>query len=422
MKPSIMAYSRLKITVLFLLCMGTATWASDWPTHGHDNHRSGHTLEALKLPLLPQWKIVTDQSARPAWSEYPAPQDLWQNLYDNKPRLTSDHAFQMVVGKGRLYYGSSSNDKIMCHSIEDGSVLWTFMTGGPVRFAPTLDEDRVYVGSDDGAVYCLDAGTGREIWKHQPAFAVEKMMIYNRLCSACPVRTSVLIDQGIAYWAAGIFSQAQTGLQRYVIACRAQDGQVLWTKTPPKPLHGYALATQDQLFMPTGKSTPLSFDKSDGTLIGDFNANTRQGGSYAILSHDNKLLFGPHYSESGSYVEQYDANTRAEEGLGWGPGNHLVVTPSTCFYASDTTLSKYDWIDKERLWTVPSQYPDALILAGDLLFAGGNSQAAAMDTSAGAEVWKATVSGRVQDLVVADQCLFVSTSQGHIYCFRASEE
>jgi outer membrane protein assembly factor BamB len=232
----------------------------------------------------------------------------------------------------------------------------------------------------------------------------------------------VLIDQGIAYWAGGIFSGGQTGLQRYVIACRAQDGEILWTRTPPKPLHGNPLATQDQLFMPAGKSTPLAFNKSDGTLIGDFNTNTRQGGSYAILSHDNKLLFGPHYSESGSYVEQYDASTRAEEGLGWGPGNHLVVTPSACFYASDTTLSKYDWIEKKRLWSVPCRDGQALILAGDLLFAGGDAQVSAWDTAAGSQVWKASVSGQVQTLVVADQCLFVSTSQGHIYCFGSSEQ
>ncbi|MCF7974615.1 MAG: PQQ-binding-like beta-propeller repeat protein [Phycisphaerae bacterium] len=412
----------LTIASHLIMCVCASAWAGDWPTHLQNNHRSAYTVEALKPPLAQQWRIAADQSARPAWSEYPAPQDLWQNLYDNKPRLTSDRAFHVVVGEGRLYYGSSSNDKVVCRSIEDGRVLWTHITGGPIRFAPTLYQDRVYIGSDDGTLYCLNARTGQEVWTHQPEFACEKMMIYNRLCSVCPVRTSVLIDQGIAYWAAGVFSEEQTGLQRYLMACRARDGHVLWTVTPPKPLHGYPLATRDQLFMPAGKSTPLAFNKSNGALIGDFNTQTRQGGSYAILSHDNKLLFGPHYSESGSYLEQYDAGTRTEEGLGWGPGNHLVVTPSACFYASDTALSKFDWIQKKRLWSVPSLYPDALILAGDLLFAGGDSQVAARDTVTGSEIWKASVSGRVQDLAVANHCLFVSTSQGHIYCFQSSEK
>ncbi len=412
--------SRLLTALMCSLFTGTGAWALDWPTHRHDNHRSGYTTEAVTSPLVQQWQIATDQPARPAWSEYPAQQDLWQNFYHNKPRLSSNRAFHLVVGNGRLYYGSSSSDKVVCRSVEDGRVLWTRMTGGPIRFSPTLYQDKIYVGSDDGTVYCLDAGNGKDIWTHRPDFAAAKMMIYNRLCSVCPIRTSVLVDQGVAYWSAGVFSGGQTGLRRYTIACRAENGNVLWTNTPPKPLHGHALATRDQLFMPAGKSTPLALRKSDGSLLGDFNANTRHGGAYAILSHDNKLLFGPHYSESGSYVEQYNATTRAAEGLGWGPGNHLVVTPSACFYSSDTTLSKFDWIDKKRLWSVPSRYPDALILAGNLLFAGGEDRVAAIESSDGSEVWQATVSGRVQDVIVADQCLFVSTDLGHIYCFKAS--
>lgn len=405
---------------LLVLCIHTTGWAADWPTHLHNNHRSGHTTETVKTPLTQRWMITVDQRPRSAWNEYPAQQDLWQNLYKNKSRLQSDLAFHMVAGDGRLYYGSSSTDKLVCRDQEDGSVLWTYITGGPIRFAPTLSDGKLYVGSDDGTVYCLNAVSGKKLWHYQPEFAREKMMIYSRLCSVCPVRTSVLVDNGVAYWAAGVFSQAQTGLQRILVACNAENGEVLWTQTPPKPLHGYPLVTQDLLFMPAGKSTPLTFDRSSGELVGDFNDNTRQGGSYAILSHDDKLLFGPHYSESGSYMEQYDTTTRTNEQLGWGPGNHMVVTPSACFYASDTTLSKYDWKEKKRLWSVPCPSPDTVILAGDLLFTGADSKVTAVDSSDGSALWQVPVSGRAQNLVVADQCLLISTSQGHIYCFESS--
>ena len=61
-----MTYSRLKITSLFILCLvatTATTWAGDWPTHLHDNHRSGHTLESLKPPLVQKWMIASDQSS-----------------------------------------------------------------------------------------------------------------------------------------------------------------------------------------------------------------------------------------------------------------------------------------------------------------------------------------------------------------------
>lgn len=41
---------------------------------------------------------------------------------------------------------------------------WTFKTDGPVRTAPAVADGTVYVGSDDGSLYALDAETGEEEW------------------------------------------------------------------------------------------------------------------------------------------------------------------------------------------------------------------------------------------------------------------
>jgi outer membrane protein assembly factor BamB len=421
-KTSVTVLGHAMLTLSLLVALCSVGWANDWPTHLHDRHRSGHSPEQLNTPLVQQWAVTPDRAPRPAWTEFPAKQDLWQNFYKNKPRLTQDNAFGVVVADKRLYYGSSSSDKLVCRDVENGAVLWKFITGGPIRFTPTVYQGRVYVGSDDGTVYCLDGSSGKPIWTYRPDYASTKIMIHNRLCSVCPVRTSVLVDKGVAYWGAGMFSGEQTGLQRYVTACRADNGQVLWQHSPPKPLQGHPLASEQYLFMPAGKSTPVFFSRQDGAFQGDFNkSNTRQGGSYVILSPDNTLYFGPHYSEAGSYVGQYNAQTLAEETVAWGPGNRLVVTSSASFYASDAALSKYRRAEKKRLWTVPSDYPFALILASDLLFAGGTDGVAAFRASDGKRVWKAPVSGRVYDLAVAEQCLFVSTDQGNIYCFKSSE-
>ncbi len=45
----------------------------------------------------------------------------------------------------------------------------SFFTGGPVRLAPSVENGRVYAGSDDGNVYCLGADDGRLIWRFQVA-------------------------------------------------------------------------------------------------------------------------------------------------------------------------------------------------------------------------------------------------------------
>ncbi len=46
-----------------------------------------------------------------------------------------------------------------------GQQLWRFKTGDWVHSSPAISGGAVYVGSDDGHLYALDAGTGQEKWK-----------------------------------------------------------------------------------------------------------------------------------------------------------------------------------------------------------------------------------------------------------------
>ena len=68
-------------------------------------------------------------------------------------------------------------------------------------------------------------------------------------------------------------------------------------------------------------------------------------------------------------------------------------------------------------WQVPLRCDQALILAGDLLFAGGNGQVAAIEAASGKTVWTAQVEGVAKGLAVAGGRLLVSTDKGLIYAF-----
>ena len=74
-----------------------------------------------------------------------------------RDRVDFDDAFQVVAAGGRLYFGSSIDDKVYALSADTGEEAWSFCTGGPIRLAPMVWNGRVFVGSDDGFVYCLNA-------------------------------------------------------------------------------------------------------------------------------------------------------------------------------------------------------------------------------------------------------------------------
>ena len=71
-------------------------------------------------------------------------------------------------------------------------------------------------------------------------------------------------------------------------------------------------------------------------------------------------------------------------------------------------------------WKQPCRHWYALILAGGLLIAGGDSEVAAYAAKTGKVAWRVPVKGRAYGLAVANGRLLVSTDQGAIHCFAAA--
>ncbi len=108
----------LSLTLL-LLFFTVNIQASDWPVYGKDNHRSFVTDESLSLPLHEHWKHVSAHEPSPAWPG-PANQDYWHKIRKLVPAMTFDRAFHVVTSGDRLYFGSSSDDKVYCINTNTG--------------------------------------------------------------------------------------------------------------------------------------------------------------------------------------------------------------------------------------------------------------------------------------------------------------
>jgi outer membrane protein assembly factor BamB len=68
-----------------------------------------------------------------------------------------------AVVHGRVYVGSADG-KVYCLDAVTGSLVWSYTTASYVDSSPGVVDGRVYVGSYDGKVYCLDAVTGDWVW------------------------------------------------------------------------------------------------------------------------------------------------------------------------------------------------------------------------------------------------------------------
>jgi outer membrane protein assembly factor BamB len=430
---------------------------ADWPTFQHDNARSGATQEPLPSDPVLAWSYQSPSRPRAAWDE-PALWDGWSKIHNLTNRQVYDKAFHVAIADGALYFGSSVDDKVYSLDAKTGRLRWQFYTEGPVRLAPTIAQGRVYVGSDDGYVYCLDAADGRLVWKHAPGGDQRRIPGNERIISPWAIRTGVVVQDGRAYCGAGVIPSETV----YICALRADDGQPIWkTARNDLPAQGYLLASAKRLYVVTGRDRPLVFDAENGQCLRQLTGGT--GGTHALLTGDS-LLYGPNKTGDVSLV-----SGESDDVLASFAGQHMIVAQPLSYLYGEKQLSALDrqaYVTKyaERAgrlkqqaalkkqlksangeaaqklaadmqtlaqqieqntqelaaclkWRTPCDCPISLVLAGDVLLAGGDGHVVAVDTQTGRERWRRAVPGKVYGLAVADGCFYASTDEGGIHCF-----
>ena len=70
-----------------------------------------------------------------------------------------------VVANGVVYVGSIDGN-LYALNAGTGALLWKYTTGSAVDSSPAVANGVVYVGSDDNNLYALNASTGALLWKY----------------------------------------------------------------------------------------------------------------------------------------------------------------------------------------------------------------------------------------------------------------
>lgn len=258
---------RNRAGIFLLLASFIFLTAADWPTYQSDNRRSGVSMEKLALPLHLRWTFRPTNPPEKAWGDPPPGVMDCSTL--EYPRNRFDDAYHVVAADGKVFFGTSVENAVYALDAATGQIVWSRIVDGPVRLAPTSADGKIYFGSDDGCVYCLDAGDGNEVWRFRAAPGAERVLGNGRMMSLWPVRTGVLVEDGVAYFGAGLFPDR--GL--FLFAVDAATGAVLWKNDSFNVLptdylspQGFLLASEDKLFVQSGRTVPAIFDKKTGRL------------------------------------------------------------------------------------------------------------------------------------------------------------
>ncbi len=254
---------------------------NDWPTYRADNYRTASTSARLA-------------NANPQGA--PSGVSMWAYAPESPCVPTPP------VTAGGMIFVAGDDGLVRAIDAKTGQLRWQIATAGPIKASPTVWEGRVLVGSGDGYVYTLEAATGRLLWRFRAAPVERHIMIYGNLCSTWPVNTGVLVQDGIAYFAAGIVDHDGT----YVYALDAKTGKIKWQNNSCGHLNpelrkgvsaqGNLTIQGDRLLMAGGNQvSPAAFDLATGKCL---NQSFAQGnpkanhGKFVGVVHDEYPLTG----------------------------------------------------------------------------------------------------------------------------------
>jgi outer membrane protein assembly factor BamB len=167
----------------------------DWPTFRHDFKRTGSVGTNLPDDIKPLWSVPLGSKISP-------------------PIAVAD----------RVYVSLVDEHHVVCLNVADGTKLWEFAAGARIDSPPTYDHGSILFGSADGNVYCLRARDGALAWRFQAAPWQRMIGAFGQLESAWPVNGSVLVRDGLVYFAAGRSSQLDGGI--YLSALEAATGEL----------------------------------------------------------------------------------------------------------------------------------------------------------------------------------------------------
>ncbi len=259
----------------------------DWPAYRQGNQRHSGTAAEVGDEVKSLW-TVEGKGSRPT---------------------------QLVTAAG-LGFFAGTNGCVEAIEMSSGRSIWTAFTGAAINYPPALAGGRVFVGSNDGWVYCFEAVTGRQLWRFRAAPMERQIPVHGRLTSTWPVGSGVLVENGVVYAAAGIASYDGT----HVFALHTENGHIAWQNNTSGRIgqsedgagvsvQGHLLLDEDRLYLAGGNVvSPAIYDVQNGACLNTLEEIWTKAprGRELFLANDevyafDRLLYGPDQYQVGRY-------------------------------------------------------------------------------------------------------------------------
>lgn len=297
------------------------------------------------------------------------------------------------------------------------SVKWRFKTEGAVRSTPTYHNGNLFVGSSDGALYCLDANAGTKRWLFQASAAVHS--------------TAAVAGNKILF----------TDKLNRLYALQSENGKKIWQTNLNHDLNyewGFdyyqssPVVVNNTVYVGSGDGHMYAVNVADGKVKWKYKAASLVRSSPTI---HNKLVY---FGDLAGYVYalnaetglvQWNFATRGDTVVNEKYGNdYKAVIASVAvadgvavvggrdgyLYALDATTGKERWnFNYDGSWVVTS-----VAIQNGIVVTGTSDQryVQAFDLQTGKTIWKYKTPGTVwASPIIVNTTVLAAVNDGFLY-------
>jgi len=275
-------------------------------------------------------------------------------------------------------------------------------TGQPVRLG-----DRIYFGSTDSYVYCVDAATGAEIW-HYP--------------NHHSIKGSVMIHDGCLYH----------GGRDNKLHCCTLDGDMIWQTRTGNDIDSSPAIVNGRGYVGTEDGHIVCFDPHSGDILwkrpakGSVESSVCVVGGRVFAGCDGGVLYCRD-TESGDEVWTFNTGGDTDSTPVHFRGRVYVGSPTRSgrvagrLWCIDAATGDMIW--KARLprgvWASPAVNPDR----GRVYIGCNNGVLYCFDADTGDLVWKRHLGSRIwSSAAVTDGCVVVGVRDGGtLWCLNEDD-
>lgn len=324
-----------------------------------------------------------------------------------------------AVVDGTVYVGSDDGH-LYAIDATDGTVAWTVETGGPIVSSPAVAGQTVYVGSDDATLYAISTNTAEIRW----TYGIDG-----------PIRSPVTVDfdaETRQIDNAVAFGSETNAL--YVLEATSGD-RVLTIPTegpvvcPPSLLkfdfpywHVFFGSLDGTLWNWnvdwTGAGDPFYTRDREDPIYAGVNVRLEENEPRIYVATDGGTLSKERYRGFQVWTYEADAGIRTTPTFG--------VDPRSVFVGSqDGTVHAITNDTGEAIWTSSTDGPidGAISIAGDAVYLGsGDGRVYGLDADSGDQLWSYATGDAVRTSpAVVDGTVFVGSDDGCVYALETAD-